>query len=181
MIRTTQPLKPFNKFDQIHPDVLDYASERGTTIHHACHVYGQGGFVLTSQWPPDYHGFFYSYMNWFDKYVEKVIDTEIELIDEDLDLVGHPDLLCIIIGDTKITLVDLKTPLAESFTWKPQLSCYRHLAIKNGYDIGRVGSLRLKGNGGRAIFSEYTDSAADFAAYMNMLMIEKYRLSEGGK
>ncbi len=180
MIRTTAPLNPFSDFSKMHPDVLYYASERGTTIHHACHVYGQGGFVLTSQWPPDYHGYFKSYMNWFDKYVEKVVDTEVELVDEDLDLVGHPDLLCIIVGDTKTTLVDLKTPLAESWLWKVQLAAYRHLAIKK-YDIGRVGSLRLRGNGGRAIFSEYTDSAADFACYMNMLMIEKYRISEGGK
>lgn len=181
MIRTTAPLNPFSDFSKMHPDVLEYASERGTAIHHGCHVYSQGGFVLVGQWPPDYHGYFYSFKKWFNQYVKKVIATEIELVDEDLDLVGHPDLLCIIVGDEKITLVDLKTPLAESFTWKPQLSCYRHLAIKNGYDIGRAGSLRLRKDGGRAIFSEYTDSAADFACYMNMLMIEKYRLSEGGK
>jgi len=181
MIRVTQPISRHTDFSQIHPDVLDYASERGTTIHHGCHKYGQGGFVLTGHWPPDYHGYFKSYTNWHDRYVERVVATEIELKDEDLDLCGHPDLLCIIVGDTKITLVDLKTPIAESFTWKPQLAAYRHLAIKTGYDIGRVGSLRLRQNGGRAIFTEYTDSAADFAAYLNMLMIEKYRLSEGGK
>ena len=180
MIRVTQPISRHTDFSQINPDVLEYASERGTAVHYTCHAYARGDFFLTSQWPPDYHGFFKSYMNWFDKYAERVVDTEVELVDEDLDLVGHLDLLCIIVGDTKTTLVDLKTPLAESWLWKPQLACYRHLAIKKGYDIGRVGSLRLRGNGGRAIFSEYTDSAADFAAYMNMLMVEKYRISEGG-
>ena len=179
MIRVTQPIKPFANFDQIHPDVLDYASERGTIIHYGCHRYGRGEFVLTNHWPPDYHGYFKSFTNWFDKYVVRDVASEIELVDEDLDLVGHPDLLCIIVGDEKITLVDLKTPLAESWLWKAQLAAYRHLAIKK-YDIGRVGSLRLKKDGGRAIFTEYTDSAADFAAYLNMLMIEKYRISEGG-
>ena len=107
------------------------------------------------------------------------MDTEIELKDEEFGYEGHPDLLCIIIGDTKITLVDLKTPLAESPTWRPQLAAYRRLAIKNGYDIGRVGSLRLNPDGGRAIFTEYTDEKADFAAFLNALMIAKY--FKGGK
>jgi len=105
--------------------------------------------------------------------------TEIELIDGELGFAGHPDLICTIKGDTKSTLVDLKTPLAESPIWKPQLAAYRHLALRAGYDIGRVGSLRLKPDGGRAIFTEYTDEKADFAAFLNALMIAKY--FKGGK
>jgi len=174
MIRVTKPLKPFVNFSQIHPDVLDYASKRGTAVHQACHLYAQGDFVLTRNWSSDYYGYFQSFKGWFHRYVVKVIATEIELKDSDLDLVGHPDLLCIIEGDTGVTLVDMKTPASESKTWPVQLSAYRHLAVKNGYDIGRVGSLRLKKDGKMAIFTEYSDSPADFACYMNMLMVEKY-------
>ena len=175
MIRVTEALKPFTDFSMIHPDVLDYTSERGTVIHKACSNYAQGVFLVNPQrrWPPDYVGYFVSFTNWFDKYVEKVVATEIELKDDIYGYVGHPDLLCIIIGDTKVTLVDLKTPLAEYPTWRPQCAAYRNVAIKK-YDIGRVGSLRLKPDGGRAIFTEYTDKKADFAAFLNALMIAKY-------
>jgi len=174
MIRVTKPLKPFVNFGQVHPDVLDYASKRGTAVHQACHLYAQGKFAVTGHWPSDYHGYFKSFKKWFDCYVKEVIATEIELKDIDLGLVGHPDLLCVMEGDTKTTLVDMKTPASESKTWPVQLSAYRHLAVKNGYDIGRVGSLRLKKDGKMAIFTEYSDSPADFACYMNMLMVEKY-------
>ena len=174
MIRVTEALKPFTDFSMIHPDVLDYASERGTVIHKACCNWVNMVFVPTHSWPPDYTGYFHSFIDWYRNYVEEVVDTEIELLDQELGYLGHPDLLCVIIGDTKITLVDLKTPLAESPIWKPQLAAYRHLAIWNGYDIGRVGSLRLKPDGGRAIFTEYTDEKANFAAFLNALMIAKY-------
>ena len=173
MIRVTEALKPFADFSMIHPDVLDYASERGTAIHHACSLHARGALVLQYCWPPDYVGYFVSFKSWFDKYVKEVVATEIELKDYIYGYVGHPDLLCIIIGDTKVTLVDLKTPLAEYPTWRPQCAAYRYLAIKK-YDIGRVGSLRLKPDGGRAIFTEYTDEKADFAAFLNALMIAKY-------
>lgn len=174
MIRVTEALKPFTDFSMIRPDVLDYASERGTVIHHACSLHARGAFVLCELWPPDYVGYFYSFRDWFDNYVEKVVAIEIELINGEFGFIGHPDLLCNIQGDWRPTLVDLKTPLAESPTWKPQLAAYRNLAIKAGYDIGRVGSLRLKPDGGRAIFTEYTDEKADFAAFLNALMIAKY-------
>ena len=178
MIRVTEALKPFTDFSMIRPDVLDYASERGTVIHKACANYANGIYVIQNHWPPDYAGYFNSFTEWFDKYVDEVVATEIELKDDTYGYVGHPDLLCIIIGDTKVTLVDLKTPVAELRTWKPQCAGYRYLAIKK-YDIGRVGSLRLKPDGGRAIFTEYTDERADFAAFLNALMIAKY--FNGGK
>jgi len=174
MIRVTQPLKPFANFGQVHPDVLDYASKRGTAVHQACHLYAQGKLAVTGNWPSDYHGYFESFKKWFHRYVNEVIATEIELKDDDLDLVGHPDLLCVMEGDTSITLVDLKTPSTESRTWRPQIAAYRHLALKNNYDIVRAGSLRIKKDGSRAIFNGCDDSAADWAAYMNILMIEKY-------
>ena len=70
MIRVTEALKPFADFSMIHPDVLDYASERGTVIHKACSNYANGVYVIKGLWPPDYVGYFNSFTDWFDKYVE---------------------------------------------------------------------------------------------------------------
>jgi hypothetical protein len=84
-------------------------------------------------------------------------------------------MLLIMNGSQDIDIWDLKTSKAVGKTWCAQLAGYRNLALENGYDrIGRVGSLRLKEDGGMPLADEYQYSDRDFAAFLSALNAYRY-------
>ena len=106
--------------------------------------------------------------------VDEVLAGEIELVDPVFGFEGHPDLIVMLKGDEKPTLIDLKTPATKSPLWVAQLAAYRHLCRENGYAVDRVASLRLKKNGGIPILDEYHHSERYFKAFTNALAAHKF-------
>ena len=172
MPSVTRALNPFADFSGIPPAVLAHAAERGTKVHAICAALAQG--LWAPDIPEECAGYVESFQGWFESRVEAVAGCEIELVDEAIGFEGHPDLICRLKGDERLTLVDLKTPATKNRLWVAQLAAYRHLARLAGFDIDRVGSLRLKKNGAPPIFDEYQHSERYFAAFTSALNAYKF-------
>ncbi len=170
LIRVTTVLSPWADFSKIDPDVLAEAAARGTRAHTAFSNYALGRFVYV---PDDCHGYLESYKRWHDEYIDQVLAVEVELICSVYGFYGHADLIAVIKGDADPTVIDWKTPIATQPLWKSQLAAYFHLA-KPKYNPKRVASLRLKRDGSRALFDEYTSQAEDFAGFLAALSAYKF-------
>lgn len=161
MISVTRALAPFADFGAVRPDVLDAAAARGTEVHRACAAYALGA------WAPlagENQGYLDSFATWFDICVERVVSVEQEYADKVHGYVGHPDIVLVMRGDEDETVIDLKTPVTKNRLWAAQIAAYMRLT-----GAKRGGSLRLKRDGSRAIFDEYTATAADYAAFLSAL------------
>lgn len=169
----TTVLSPFADFSRVRPEVLEHAAQRGTKVHALCEAYAQGLWIPRID--EECAGYFDSFKRWFDATVVEVLAQEVELVDEQKGYMGHPDMICRIKGDNDAVMIDLKTPAAQSPAWRLQLAAYWRLGTLAGYPITRSGSLRLKKDGSRAIFNEYTGSHAhDLNVFLNCLAAWKY-------
>ena len=167
----TQVLTPWFNSDKIPNHILEHAIIRGTQVHTACATYASGLWV--GSMPESASPYFISFRRWFDKNAESVLYVEKEFIDEQIGFVGHPDLVAGF--DSKCFVIDLKTPLIESKTWKCQLAAYRHLVSREIKDREvHVMSLQLSNNGGIAKANVYENSDADFAIFLSALNCYRY-------
>ncbi|MCB2188624.1 MAG: hypothetical protein KQJ78_19560 [Deltaproteobacteria bacterium] len=168
----TQIIGPFADFGAVHPDVLAAAADRGTRVHAACATLAEGLWLPKPD--QDCQGYVDSFQGWFERAIAEVVAVERRLYDEALGFCGQLDLLVLIQGDSKPTLVDLKTPAVKNRLWAMQLAAYRHLALVNGLSVERIASLRLKKDGGTPIVDEYTSNPNDFAAFASALNVWRY-------
>lgn len=177
-ISVTTALSPFVDFSGIRPDVLEAACRRGGIIHAAAASYARGLWVrhLTSS----FQGYFESFKNWFDEYVDQVLLIEVQLHCNVYGITGKPDLVCSLV-DHRIVVVDYKTPISERPTWKAQLAAYRYLVGEHytkKYKIQKCWpdcmSLILKGDGSQATAYPYNYSDNDFAAFLSALNAFRY-------
>ncbi len=152
---------------------LDRASLRGRLVHAACFNYASGIPVMGMA--VGLKGYFKSFQAWFGSYVDHVFFVEERMEDPVLRYHGQPDLGCRLI-DGRNLIVDYKTPLAESPTWKMQIAGYLNLARKNFPGIEWDGgmSLRLKVNGGTARATVYEETDRDWAAFCSALNVYRY-------
>ena len=151
--------------------VLAHAAQRGSRVHAICAAMAQGLWVPSV--PEECAGYVESFRKWLPV-VEEVVAVEVELVDENLGFLGHPDLIVRMRGDRGLSLTDLKTPAGVSPLWKCQLAAYKHLAEVNGYPISRVFSLRLSPTGAAPKLDEYRDSPRDLAAFLSALNAYRY-------
>jgi len=171
----TQVLAPFQDFSRISPEVLEHAAQRGTTVHQACAIYAEAEF-----WAPPLDAeadpYFQSFQRWFDERVFQVLGVEMRVVHRAHGYTGTLDLVVVIMGDTLPTIIDIKTPATTNPAWKAQLAAYKAAwEDMTSQKAGRVASLRLRANGGRALLDEYTaDSARDFAGFLAALNAWKY-------
>lgn len=160
--------KHWLSFDNVPPDRLEFACQRGSDFHRLAALHAQKLWI--DEVPDSCVGFFRSFTAWFGEFVEEVILVEQPLVHPTLHYRGTPDTILRIKGDTVLTLPDWKTPLALSRSWRLQLAAYRELARVNGYPVERVASLQPHPDGGRAKFTGYTKSLThDFAVFLSML------------
>ena len=174
MISVTQALSPFSDFSGINPEVLQRAAERGSRVHRACAAYASG-FPALGLHDED-HGYFHSFVGWFDRYVNKVLMVEKRLASP-LGYTGMLDLACRLI-DGRIVVVDYKTPALESPTWKAQIAAYCELAklvYSNIEFEGMALVLNKEGKPAKGIVYQY--QADDFAAFLSCL--NAYRFFKG--
>jgi len=183
----TTALGPFTDFSSIPATVLENACRRGGIVHAATAAYARGLWVKPLA--PTYAGYFQSFKNWFDKYVDQVLLVEVRLTCDVYGFHGKPDLVCIL-TDGRFMVVDLKTPVTEAPTWKAQLAAYRYLVGEHFKENAKffkyrgawntLGSppqcmsliVRADGGPAKAILYEYSDD--DFAAYLSALNAYRY-------
>lgn len=178
----TQILAPFSGIEELKrrfPDRIAHAAERGTLVHNACEDIARG--YLPMNVSDEIQPYIESFMYWFDK-VESVHLLETRLIDTTIGYTGQFDIVCKMKGDTSLTLVDYKSPVAVSKTWKPQLAAYRHLAEIHNIDIGRHASLRIRKNGKPALLDEFTSTYTfDWNLFISCLNVYNNLITKGVK
>lgn len=173
LIHTTEVMSPFTSFDMIPPDVLDYASARGTRVHDLIHEKLSGKWVPPKAITDDMKGFIASFVKFQNDMILETVFTEKTFISDIYDLTGTLDFGGYLNDRPKdFTILDWKTPLATQPTWKGQLSAYKHLAGE--YKPKRIGSLRLDPKGGPAKMTWYEDSAEAWEAYLCALIAYRY-------
>ena len=174
LVRVTEPLSIFfrDATAGVDPALIEHASARGTEVHAAIAAYELGFFPPTL--PEEIQGYFDSFRTWFDKYVDHVFFVEEELVDEELGIVGHPDV-GLRMRHGRNLIIDYKTPASDSKTWGPQVAAYRHLAEKNRPEkyVGCM-ALQPKKDGGTARAYTYQRSGEMFQIYLSALNCYRY-------
>jgi hypothetical protein len=175
MTSVTQIIAPWVKWDHIPEERLAMAAERGTDIHDACHAIalGIGWFPITNEGRA-VAGYVDSFRLWFESVVYDVLFTERELKDDNFGFIGHPDLL-VVNKDREILLIDLKSPVTRSKSWRLQLAAYAHLCEIAGHRPDKIGSLRLHPKGNPPKMDWYQDSRLqDFNIFSCCLTAHRY-------
>lgn len=179
MFGVTETLSPWanEKFQKqgVSKKRLGIASGKGTLVHDWC-LNGYALGLPKPALPEIYKGYGESFRLWFDKYVDKVIWVEKELRDEELGIIGHPDLLCIAnFGKGLIfALPDIKTPVEFGADfWEAQLGAYLHLVQKAGWDPEWIGSLQLDIRGGWPKPKRFGNKELAFAKFLVALQARR--------
>lgn len=170
-ISVTEALAPFSRYDKIPSDVLEAAKQRGNRIHAAAGAKLSGTFLVSPLLPED-AGYWESLEAWIDSAVEDVVAVELELFDQRLGVVGHPDLIASVHGMP--TVCDWKTPQQAQKTWRPQLAGYCYLAetvFKKKF-AGMVVQPHPDGSPAKA--TPFTATGRDLQAFMSALNCIRY-------
>jgi hypothetical protein len=164
----TQLLSPFADFSAVPPDILQAASERGTSVHAACAAYALN---LPAFVPGELGGYFASFKAWFNSYVVEVLAVEEEVIHPAWGYVGHVDLIAMVAGirpKQTVALIDYKTPAVESRSWRMQCAAYVE-ASRDRYGTEIAGALMLRKDGGLPKMVWIEDEAQAFNAFCGIL------------
>ena len=177
--RVSSILAPYTDFSMVAPDTLAAAADRGVQVHSACAAYALDLFAPV---PEELAGYFKSFKAWFDLYVHDVIAVEAELTHQAFRYIGHADLIAKVTGFAPgcpvVAVVDYKTPVTASQTWKCQIAAYVEAAWeKYGAAIG--GALQLRKDGGLPKMSWVTDQNQAFAAFTGALSAYNYINTKG--
>ena len=147
LVSVTTVLKPYSDFSAIRPEVLERAADNGELVHSLLARHLLGLEIFPDEITPEIAGHFNSGRRWADKYLLRAVLVERELVDEDWNYIGHPDLIGELRGDQGLlSLWDWKRAMYQ-ITHAVQLGGYYGLARKAGYDVRRVGPLYLHKDG----------------------------------
>jgi hypothetical protein len=171
----TQTLNIWANFDHVPEDVLQAAADRGTLVHEICTRLALGipYFPLTNAHRA-VQGYIDSFRRWQDKVVQDVLMVQRRLVDPAYAYHGELDLL-VQAKHGEILLVDLKSPVAKSKTWRLQLAAYdRLLQSVEGIKADRIGSLRLDCDGKTPKMDYYERSNNDLAVFLSALNVHRF-------
>lgn len=170
MIHVTQILSPFADYSRIPQPALEHAAARGSLLHDAAAEIARGN------WVPELDGDAQRYVDsfelWFNSYVTEVVSVEENFICEEFGYTGTWDVICRLMNDRYLALIDYKTPAIESPTWCAQLAAYEYGARKK-YHPERVAALKLR-PGRPAKMIQYNQGHRDFAAFLAALTAYRY-------
>lgn len=164
----TEILGIFIAWSRIPKDTLEYACRRGSAVHLACTSFSRLGYALPL--PPEWNGYFVSFKNWYRQNVKYNIFVEYRMTHPAYNYTGQLDFVFRLLTD-EVVLVDIKTPLAESKTWKAQLASYDRLLIDcEKLTVNDIMSLRLHPDGKEAKGVRYGgDRQRHFSVFLSAL------------
>ena len=129
--------------------IVKKAAEEGTLVHELVESYLNGEELHflnkygSPQYNPDVWQMFLHFVEFWEIYKPKLIETEVHLFSDELKVAGTCDLICEI--DDKLWLIDLKTSNHIQPTYEIQVAvygqCYKECY---GKDIDNYGILWLK-------------------------------------
>jgi hypothetical protein len=129
--------------------VVKKAGEEGTQVHELVEEYLEGKEVsflnqfTNPQYNPDVWVMFLRFVEFWETYKPKLIETEVHLFSDEYEVAGTCDLICEIEGE--LWLIDVKTSNMMHSTYELQTSiygqCYKECY---GKEIDRYGILWLK-------------------------------------
>lgn len=171
----TQVLGCFTDFSRVRPEVLARATERGKQVHGAIAAHLLGLWV-----PPlddTVQPYFDSFRRWADIMIDRVLFVEKEIICNCYDYIGHVDAGLIVKNESHTTIIDWKSPITESKTWRGQNAAYLHLSDCHTKfpKVTRCGSVMLSPKGRTAKLKEHTEFQAQcFNAFLGALQAYKF-------
>lgn len=141
-------------------------AQRGTAVHSICE-----DIAVTTKYPAkmpkeyELYANCFSYWWFFEPGARVVVAHENELIDKDLGIIGHPDLILAdkkeVVKGSELTLIDLKTSKQAYPWWRLQLAAYVYMYNRKSHNkITKYGSLRVR-QGKKALYNSYEDSYED--------------------
>ena len=164
---TTDIISFFNK------DIAAYYTEasrlRGTMVHYICELYLDSLFIVETNIDNGIMPYYHSFKKWALLMVQEVISVEQRLTDSEGVFCGKYDMVVRLKGDSKNTLIDIKTSSQVLKSHRLQTASYRHLAIENDIKVDRHGILRVRKNGGIAIFDEFLNYESDLKLFFDLL------------
>jgi len=153
----TDVLKPFidtRWFKPIH-------STRGNEVHRVV------GCKMVKSWAkpinPAWQGYVDSILRWTDENIKEVVEGEVRYQDDLYKYTGKLDLVAYLM-DSRLALIDFKTSLATSKTWKLQTGGYKLLFEKHNPDkkVDVRMTIRGREDGSKnALVNEYNDHEID--------------------
>ncbi len=168
--RVTTVLYPFSGLQNIDPDVVSKAADRGTKVHKICEAIMMGlGEIGVDD---EVLGYVESFKKWWGQGID-IVSMEERFWDDELHLTGQMDL--IIKTDKGLALVDLKTSSKPSKTWPAQGSAYAYLAKNAGYDIKTIFFLHLNKHGKEPTLYEYP---VDTSFFLEIFRVYTYFFQE---
>ena len=170
LIHVTSVMSPFTDFSMVRPDALEYAGQRGTRVHTVISA------LLRYKWLPKIEEDIKGYVSSFKLFRDNILNTaftEKTFEDQLYGLTGTLDFGGYLRDRPKdFTILDWKTPITKSPTWKGQLSAYQYLARE--YNPKRIGSFQPDPKGGPGKMTWYEDSATVWEAYLCALTAYKF-------
>lgn len=162
--RVTDVLFHFSGLKNIDPYILKNAAARGTKVHEICDaIMNDLGILEMDQ---SIQGYIESFNKWLPK---KFLDKPARFYCDKYMLTGECD--GIYEEEKKLVLVDFKTPINESKTWKLQGAAYSYLAKQSGYNIERIEFIKLSKQGKEPVTYVYEES---FDMFLKCLDIYNY-------
>ena len=178
-VRVSEALNIYADFSKVKPNVLYFATERGTKVHALCAAHAQD--VWIPEIPEYCKGYFDSFTGWFDKHVVRVFYVEERFYNNDYFYTGRPDLI-VEMRSEGIVLIDNKTPQGKEFEhlWRGAIAAYINLELEiPNLSSWKGGSLQLDPRGKNARMKWYDESAKDFAQFLHAL--SAYRFFKKGR
>ena len=125
------------------------AAEEGTEVHEMAEDYLLGKELkfldhnMKPQYNPDVWRMFLRFVDFWETYNPKLIETEVHLFSDELKVAGTCDLVCEI--DGKLWVIDLKTSNHLQTTYDLQAAVYAQMYKEcYGKDVDHTGILWLK-------------------------------------
>jgi hypothetical protein len=168
---STEVLGKYVDWHRIPDKILAQAIRRGNSVHTACGGYALGGYVAPL--PLQYQGYFDSFKLWYDQFVERTIEVEKRYTCHLYKYTGQLDIISFL-KSKRFALIDIKTPVTESKTWRIQLASYRHLLQSNDIEVDESMILQPKASGKIARAYKYDDWEMDFNIFIGALNAHRY-------
>lgn len=145
--RVTTIANLFSDFSSIPLDRLKEAQDRGNDVHMLCAASTKGLFV--SDCPAVYQGYVTSFETWAEENIQQIVECEHRRFCNQHMITGKMDFVVRLKGETKLTLIDLKTGTTRKRAWDVQMGGYTYLLreIEPRLEIEKALIIRLSAEG----------------------------------